>query len=157
MGRKKASPIKAQEGTSPFDMVRSLFAVKDVAGMYSSEMIRQSFFIINRTLAIKYPLQANAFNRLKINPTGALVSWNLFLYNGKGPGSWVYTKGGGKSAKERVTETGISASIVKEYAHAYSLKVADVEAALKIFPEDAAVALNEFADSVMDNKKKPDK
>ncbi|NCU27859.1 hypothetical protein EOM86_14265 [Candidatus Nomurabacteria bacterium] len=149
MGKKKTIAIKATSGTGPFDVMKSLFSVKNVVFLYTPESLRQMFFIINRTLAIKYPMQANAFNLPKIDVVGAIYSWNLFLFNGRGPQSWVYTKGGKKAAEERNAKSKISSETIHEYARIYCVKVSDIEAAMEMFPKETESELLEFDSTVV--------
>jgi hypothetical protein len=49
--------------------------------------------MINRTCSIAYPLQANSFNHLRIQPEKVVDFWKIFVthHNKKTP-QWVWTK-----------------------------------------------------------------
>ena len=49
-----------------FDTLSALFNNKEYIANLTNESIRQNIFMINRRLAIQYPLQAQVFNNSKV-------------------------------------------------------------------------------------------
>ena len=80
-----------------FDTLSALFNDKEYIANLTNESIRQNIFMINRRLAIQYPLQAQVFNNSKANPIDVLKFWSDFLYTGRRPPGWIYTAGANKS------------------------------------------------------------
>lgn len=106
---------------------------------------RKNFFIINRRLAINYPIQASVLNGLKINQEEAIDVWQRFLRKKytKVP-FWMYTKGVKKAKEEREKKIDISSKVVEEYAKKYKLDLKSVWDALEMFPEKAQKEIKEF-------------
>ena len=50
-----------------FDTLSALFNNKDYINNLTKETMKQNLFMINRRLAIKYPLQAQIFNNKYVN------------------------------------------------------------------------------------------
>jgi len=53
----------------------------------------KNLFMVNRICSIAYPLQANSFNHIKINPENVVNFWKILVthHNKKTP-SWIWTK-----------------------------------------------------------------
>ena len=84
-----------------FDTLNALFTNKEYINNLTKETIRQNIFMINRRIAIKYPLQVQVFNNSKVNPVDVLYFWSDYLYNGKFPPRWIYTAGATKSKAKK--------------------------------------------------------
>ena len=148
IGKKIEVGITARNGIGPFDILKSLFSSKNVSELYTSEMFKQSFFIINRTIAIKYPMQANAFNLLKVNPIDTIKFWNTYLYNGSGPQSWIYTRGTKKASEEKASTDSVSNSTIHEYSRIFHIKECDIRTAMSFYPEETIIELKKFENSL---------
>lgn len=76
---------------NPFEIIKS-FHTKDWDKISDRDKSR-NFFMINRICSISYPLQANSFNHLKIQPEKVVDFWKIFVshHNKKTP-QWVWTK-----------------------------------------------------------------
>lgn len=84
---------------NPFDILKA-FHTKDWEKVKDRDKAR-NFFMINRLCSIAYPLQANSFNHIKIQPDKAVDFWKLFIsYQNKKTPQWVWTKTV-KSEKEK--------------------------------------------------------
>ena len=68
-----------------FDTLNALFTNKEYINDLTKETIKQNIFMINRRIAIKFPLQAQVFNNSKTNAVDVLKSWSDFLYTGQRP------------------------------------------------------------------------
>ena len=95
------APVKERKQNVLFDTLASLFNNKEYINGLTQESIKQNSFMINRRLAIMYPLQAQVFNNSKVNPVDVLHFWSDYLYNGKFPPRWIYTAGAAKSQAKK--------------------------------------------------------
>jgi len=77
-----------------FDIVKNIFSPNkknwDAVGQIDKS---RNFFMINRIMAIQFPLQANQFNKLKVAPVPVVDWWRSTLSHRftKSP-NWVFTK-----------------------------------------------------------------
>lgn len=75
-----------------FDIIKLIFNKKGwdkVSGLDKSK----NFFMINRIMSIQFPLQANQFNKNKINPIPVVDWWHGSMSNYfKTVPPWIYTK-----------------------------------------------------------------
>jgi hypothetical protein len=77
-----------------FDIVKNIFSQKDeVWKNVSRNEKTRNFFMINRIMAIQFPLQAQQFNKLKVSPSYVVDWWRntLNVRFSKVP-NWIYTK-----------------------------------------------------------------
>ena len=100
--------------------------------------------MINRRLAIMYPLQAQVFNNSKVNPVDVLHFWSDYLYNGKFPPRWIYTAGAAKSQAKKDDKKEITAAQIKAFCNRYGYSMKDINSALKFFPAEIIEEIKEF-------------
>lgn len=128
-----------------FDIVNAIFTNRDFIESQTNETLKQNSFMINRRMAIQYPLQAQIFNNTKVNPVDVVKFWSMYLYNGKFPPRWVYTAGATKSQENKETiKKEIPLSIRKAYCDWYSVSLKDLETAKDLFPEEYFNDMKEF-------------
>lgn len=122
----------------PLDIIKMIFTDKPAFDSLSNLILSKHFYIINRRFAIKYPLQAECFNNLKINPGEVIRAWANFLIlkegYGKIPG-FLYTRGIQKIKKKQDEKQNIPSEELKQYAKYYNLSLKDVND-LKLFSFD---------------------
>ena len=126
-----------------FDILNALFINKDIVKNITNESARQNLFMINRRLAIKYPMQAQLFNISGVNAKDVIMSWSDFLYCSSIP-RWIYTPGAAKtksSAKEYIKQD----ALIKRYRSYYNIGTRDMESYIRLFPENAEADLKNFA------------
>jgi hypothetical protein len=58
-----------------FETLPALFNNKEYINGLTKETIKQKSFMIDRCLAIMYPLQVQVFNHSKVNPVDVLYFW----------------------------------------------------------------------------------
>lgn len=141
-----------------FEILNALFVNKEYIESLTNETMNQNLFMVNRRLAIYYPLQAQHFNCNKVNPTDVIKYWSTFLYNPKlkKPPYWIYTSGANKSKIEKENKQQISNTIIKEFCKHYNLSQKDVNAALYFFNEDMTAELKDFESFFKLLKENPD-
>ncbi len=127
-----------------FDTLNALFSNKEYISSLTKESIKQNIFMINRRIAIKFPLQAQVFNNNKVNPVDVLKFWSDFLYTGSRPPGWIYTAGAVKSQAKKDAKKEISTALLKQYCSRYHISMKDMETALKFFPEETIAEVKDF-------------
>lgn len=127
------------------NLIRDLFLVKDITKKYTRETLKQYQFILNRRIAIKYPVEVNRMNIIGIDPKYSAYELNILVRNGYGPERWVWTAGA-KKAKEEKAKKEINPNLIKDFCVWYNVSPKDVESALEIFKEDMEKELIDFKD-----------
>lgn len=75
-----------------FDIIKKIFDKKDWNKVTNADKNR-NFFMINRIMSIQFPIQANQFNRSKIEPVHVIDWWHGTMSNHfKSTPPWIYTK-----------------------------------------------------------------
>ena len=75
-----------------FDYIKHLFGTDAQWEKLKGYDKSKNSFMINRFLSIRYPIQANMFNALKIDPVGQAEAWRMVASKfNKVPG-FIYTK-----------------------------------------------------------------
>jgi len=76
-----------------FDLVKTIFKKDSEWDKVSNSDKKRNYFMINRIMAIQFPIQADQFNRLKINPYPVVDWWHRTLSkNYSRQPTWIYTK-----------------------------------------------------------------
>ena len=76
---------------NPFEIIKS-FHTKSWEKISDRDKAR-NLFMINRTCSIAYPLQANSFNNIKIQPEKVVDFWKVFVtHKHRSTPSWIWTK-----------------------------------------------------------------
>ena len=127
-----------------FDTLAALFNNKEYINGLTKESIKQNSFMINRRLAIMYPLQAQVFNNSKVNPVDVLYFWSDYLYNGKFPPRWIYTAGAAKSQAKNDNKKEITTAQIKAFCNRYGYSMKDIDSALKFFPKEIVEEIKEY-------------
>ena len=77
-----------------FDIVKNIFSKNQRSwdSVGKNDKVR-NFFMINRIMSIQFPVQANQFNKMRVNPHFVVDWWRNTLSNRfSKPPSWIYTK-----------------------------------------------------------------
>ncbi len=78
--------------TKLFDFIKILFTKPNDYKKISVHNKKRHHFMINRFFAIKYPANAQLFNKNGINPIAVIDSWSLVAARFKCVPGWIYTK-----------------------------------------------------------------
>jgi hypothetical protein len=96
-----------------FDLIKKIFSDKNWDDVGKNDKAK-NFFMVNRLMSINFPLQANQFNSLKVNPSPVIDWWHGTVTNlYTKPPYWIYTK----TKKSETKKSGTS----KDYSEAESL------------------------------------
>lgn len=126
-----------------FAIINALFSDKEYINSLTNADLSANAFMINRRLAIKYPLQAQVFNHLKINLADVVKFWSDYLYTGGRCPGWVYTPGAAKSKSKLESKHKLTNSQIENYAvkHGYNKKT--LRTAIDMFGDEM---INEILD-----------
>ncbi len=83
-----------------FDYIKVLFGKDEHWDKVSNYDKSKNSFMTNRFMSIKFPIQANLFNTLKIDPVGQAEAWRLVSSKFNRVPGFIYTKVK-KSAKQK--------------------------------------------------------
>ncbi len=122
-----------------FDIVKRIFDKKPTLweDISKNDKIR-NFFMVNRIMAIQFPVQANQFNKLKVTPNQVVDWWHDTLSSKftRAPG-WVYTQtkksGAKKNDKSNTSKNFEDAEVF--ISHKFGVSMRDLKQ-LKIFYPD---------------------
>lgn len=145
-GFSSSSQMKSKR-LSPFDIIGMMF--KDPQGFenLTDATLVQNFFMINRTLAINYPLQAQFFNRLNIPMAQTIRAWKSFLLKKHPQGQvpkFVFTKGSKKSDEISRKEHKLDKDAITNYCIRYGLSMKDFNDLLEFFPDELIADVNGY-------------
>ncbi len=106
---------------------------------------RKNFFMIQRRMAINFPIQAQLLQHIRINMESAVDWWQRFLRKQyqKTP-YWMYQQGVKKNQEKEEKKVKISNETISEYCRFYQKDPRQVRDAIKFFPEEMAKEMNEF-------------
>jgi len=88
-------------------------------------------FMINRFMSIKFPIQANLFNKLKIDSVGVAESWRMVASKFNRVPGWIYTRVR-KTKKEKVWEP--TQEAIDFYLKINEIGKREYEEAMKFYP-----------------------
>lgn len=76
-----------------FDLIKCIFKKGNAWDKISNIEKSRNFFMVNRIMSIQFPVQANQFNKLKINPYPVVDWWHRTMTGHyKSQPSWIFTK-----------------------------------------------------------------
>lgn len=138
----------------PFDIINALFTNKDFIWELTDSTASQNIFMVNRRMAINFPMEASFFNKSGVNALDVLKFWADFLYNGSRAPRWVYTKSEIAKQKKSADDYGLTREMKQKYADRNWLSMKDVEAMMRFFPDEAVVLIkeNDELDKILNGK-----
>lgn len=124
-----------------FDIFDYMFTDIEKFQNLTDYVFEQNFFMLNRTISIKYPRQAQFFNKLGINAAAATKFWQYFLNAKEGYGrkpQFLFTKGAKKSSDEQAKTRSdkFDKKLIEEYCRHYHLSLKDFKDMLQFFNEE---------------------
>lgn len=116
---------------NPFEIIKA-FHSQEWDNLKDRDKSR-NFFMINRICAVNFPLQANAFNHIKIQPEKAVDFWKVFIsHHYKKSPQWIWTKTlkGEKEEEKKYDETILN--FIKEK---YEVSDREIKELIRFFPK----------------------
>ena len=126
-----------------FDFINCMFSKPAEFEKISMHERGKHFFMINRFMAIKYPVQASYINHIKINPGQAVTFWHELLCKmyTKTP-TWMYAKVNRKKADK--TGVNISEDTMNYYCQKNQCSRKVLDEAIKFVGEPMIKELKEI-------------
>ena len=128
-----------------FGFINTMFAKPAEFKKIKMHERAKHFFMINRFMAIKHPVQASYFNNLKINPGQVVTFWqeNMSKMYNRTP-NWMYVKTAkAKEAKKKASQP-ISDEAIRLYCEHHKISRRDIEEALLLLGEPFEKELRNF-------------
>ena len=116
-----------------FDYIRVLFGKPANWDKVSNYDKSKNSFMTNRFMSIKFPVQANLFNTLKIDPVGQAEAWRLVSSKFNRVPGFIYTKVK-KSAKQKAKEWNPNPKALELYMKFNEIGEREYKEALKYNP-----------------------
>jgi hypothetical protein len=127
-----------------FDIIKAFTRPEEWAKVTNTEKAK-NFFMINRMMSIRFPMQANGFNHTKIEPARAVDWWKEMIaskYNSTDkPASFVWTKTK-KKEKEKIKP--IPEEILTFICEKHEISMREIEDLKQFFPQE----FQKYCDSV---------
>jgi hypothetical protein len=126
---------------NPFDILKA-FHTKDWEKINDRDKSR-NLFMINRICSIAYPVQANSFNHIKIQPEKVVDFWKIFIthHNKKTP-QWVWTKTI-KNEKEK-EDNKYKEEILDFIKNKYEISDREIKEMIDFFPQKFKIFYKEI-------------
>jgi len=117
---------------NPFDIIKAFYSKK--WDKISDREKARNFFMVNRICSIAYPLQANSFNNIKINPEKAIDFWRVIVtHHHKNTPKWIFTS---TEKKEKKKEKNIyKEEIINFIKEKYNISNREIEELRSFFPD----------------------
>lgn len=92
-------------------------------------------FMVQRFLAIKYPIQSNFYNKNGINPAAVLDTWQQFTKKFGSVPRWIYTKRNKQTTVKKKKSYTPSEEAIKLYCNRNSISLTQFEMAMELSPD----------------------
>lgn len=127
-----------------FDFINGMFSRPEEFKKTKMHERGKHFFMVNRLMSIQFPVQAAAFNHIKINGSQVVTFWQEMLSRkySRTPG-WMYVK----TRKEKEAKKSlqpISDEVIRKYCEVHKISRRDVDDALAIIGEPMYNELKQF-------------
>lgn len=132
-----------------FDFVDRIFNKKKfTAADCTNSDKKKHFFMAQRFISIKYPVEANNFNRVDINQVGIMNIWNGVLdrLHGQKP-SWIFIKVDKKDkAKEKIKDkiASFDSEVISFYLKNKKMDRRDFDFLVSINPDELSEELKKI-------------
>lgn len=117
-----------------FDLVRVMFTKPKEYNEVKNNDKAKNHFMINRFMAINWPVQAQLLNRNGINGIGVIDTWQFLTSRFKRVPGWIYTKTKKTKAQEKL-EFKYSEELVEIYLKVNQISRKDFNQLTKLYPE----------------------
>ena len=120
-----------------FDIVKNIFSKNQRSwdSVGKNDKVR-NFFMINRIMAIQFPVQANQFNKMRVTPHFVVDWWRNTLSNRfSKPPSWIYIKTLKKEAVGKKTKSSDYSEIENFICDRYKISRRDLSQIKEFYPD----------------------
>jgi hypothetical protein len=133
-----------------FDFINGMFARPEEFKKTKMHERGKHFFMVNRLMSIQFPVQASAFNHIKINGAQVVTFWQEMLsrkYN-RTPG-WMYVKTRKEKEAKKASQV-VNDETIRKYCEVHKISRRDVDDALAILGEPMYNELKQFEQITQD-------
>ena len=136
-----------------FEVSRKLFTSRGEFNEISDTVLDRNLFMMNRSIAIKYPDKAQAFNMVDINGADVMKFWADYLGGKWRVPGFMYTKGSKAArANKEVTMKLPPNSLIRDFCIHNNYNRKDVMSAIKFFNTEMISEINEYEKLMNQNK-----
>jgi hypothetical protein len=127
-----------------FDLLNSMFSKRDQFEKTTLHERGRHHFMVNRFMAIKYPMQAQFLNHTKIHPGNAVTYWadTVGKMFSRTP-SWMFVKTKKEKEKKAAAQP-VNDSTIRYYCQKNACSRRDVEEAIKMFGDPFVQELSQL-------------
>lgn len=128
-----------------FELTKAMFESPGTYADATKGDKRKNFFMIQRRMAINFPVQAHLLQHIRINMESAVDWWQRFLRKQyqKTP-YWMFQQGVKKHQEKEEKKIKITAETISEYCRFYQKDPKQIKDAIKFYPEEMQKEMNEF-------------
>jgi len=128
-----------------FELTKAMFESPGTYADATKGDKRKNFFMIQRRMAINFPVQAHLLQHIRINMEASIDWWQRFLRKQyqKTP-FWMFQQGVKKNQEKEEKKTKISGETISEYCRFYQKDPKQIKDAIKFYPEEMAKEMNDF-------------
>ena len=124
-----------------FDYIKVLFGKDSDWDKVSNYDKSKNSFMTNRFMGIKFPIQANLFNTLKIDPVGKAEAWRMVASKFNRVPGFIYTR---VKKKPKVKEWSPDPKALEQYMKFNEIGEREYKEALKINPSLVQSSINKI-------------
>lgn len=123
-----------------FDFIKMMFTSSDDDfDKISNDVKTRHYFMVNRFMSIKYPLQAAMFTQMYTSPSAVIDSWRALAKQFNRVPGWIYTKT--KSAIKQKAKYKANEEALNMYIKINEIGSRDYESAINLFEVDVVKTL----------------
>jgi len=133
-----------------FDYIKVLFGTdQQWDGLNGYDKTKNSF-MTNRFMSIKFPVQADMFNKLGTDPVGQAEAWRMVARKFSRVPSFIYTKTSSKGKKQK--EWVPDPKALEFYLRVNEIGMREFELALKQEPETVMASIDKLKSQITDDR-----
>jgi hypothetical protein len=129
-----------------FEFINGMFSKPEEFKKTKMHERGRHFFMVNRLSSINFPVQAAAFNHIKINPAQAVTFWQELLskrYN-RTP-SWMYVKTK-KEKEKKAAALSVTEEVLRTYCEVHKISRRNLDDSIEILGDRMIDDIKKFAE-----------
>ena len=129
-----------------FEFINGMFSKPEEFKKTKMHERGRHFFMVNRLSSINFPVQAAAFNHIKINPAQAVTFWQELLskrYN-RTP-SWMYVKTK-KEKEKKAAALSVTEEVLQTYCEVHKISRRNLDDSIEILGDRMIDDIKKFAE-----------
>jgi hypothetical protein len=128
-----------------FEITKAMFESPGTYADATKGDKRKNFFMIQRRMAINFPIQAHLLQHIRINMEATIDWWQRYLRKTyQRTPKWMYLEGVKKNKEKEEKKIKISAETISEYCRFYQKDIKQIKDAIKFYPEEMQKEMNDF-------------